>query len=131
MTAPDDLGDAGSALWSSIVGELGTDWRFDAREVAVLAAAAKQADTVADLEAAVRDHGVMVPGAAGQMRLNAAVTELRQARVALARLLGDVHLPDEEDKPATAVSERGRRAAAVRWSKTLTNAERERRLRHA
>jgi hypothetical protein len=131
MTAPDDLGDAGSALWASIVGELGTDWRFDAREAAVLTAAAKQADTVADLEAAVARDGIMVAGAAGQTRLNGAVIELRQARVALARLLGDIHLPDEDDRPATVASERGRRAAQARWSKTLTNAERERRLRHA
>jgi hypothetical protein len=53
MTAPNDLRDAGSALWASIIGELSDDWRFDARELAILTAAARQADTVADLEAAV------------------------------------------------------------------------------
>jgi hypothetical protein len=73
----------------------------------------------------------MVAGAAGQPRLNMAVVELRQARVALARLLGDVKLPDDEGTPATVASARGRRAAAARWSRTLTNAERERRLRGA
>jgi hypothetical protein len=131
MTAPDDLREAGCALWTSIVADLGDGWRFDARELAILTAAARQADTVADLEAAVAADGIMVRGAAGQTRLNAAVVELRKGRVALARLLGNVHLPDEDDKSATVASERGRRAAQARWSKTLTNAERERRLRHA
>ena len=40
----------------------------------------------------LKDDGLTVRGAAGQWRLNAAVTELRQGRLALARLLEQVCL---------------------------------------
>jgi hypothetical protein len=130
MTRPDGLGDAGAALWAAIPGDVPAGWELDARGVAVLGAACRQADLVADLEAAVERDGLMIEGAAGQRRLNGAVTELRQARVAMARLLGDVKLPDEDGKATSAASERARHAAQARWSRTITRAERERALRH-
>ena len=73
------------------------------REQAVLANACAQADTNAALEERLSEEGVTVRGAAGQWRLNASVTELRQGRLALARLLDQVCLdhtraPDEEDE---------------------------------
>jgi hypothetical protein len=70
---------------------------------------------VAALEAAVKRDGMTVLGSAGQSRLNPAVTELRQARLALARLLGELSLPDEEDKRRSAASRRGQRAVRSRW----------------
>lgn len=111
---PEGLGAAGTALWCGL-----TDvYVFAPREVAVLTLACRQADDVAALEAALAEDGPVVVGSRGQPRLSAVVTELRQGRVALARLLGDLALPGEDDQvPRTAASERASRAAQVRWSR--------------
>jgi hypothetical protein len=114
---PSGLGNAGRRLWTAILGDLDDDYEFDQREMAILATACRQADTVASLERAVKADGVTIPGAAGQRRLNAAVTELRQGRIALARLLGDLDLPSEADKPTSAASRRASHAAQTRWTR--------------
>jgi len=113
---PSDLGNAGRRLWSSIIADLAEGMEFDARELAILAAAGRQADSIASLERAIRRDGTMVRGAAGQRRLNAAVTEVRQARVALARLLGELDLSDAASGSQTAASRRARKAADTRWA---------------
>ncbi len=88
------------------------------RELALLALAARQADDVAALEVALAAGGVIVAGSKGQARLNGVVTELRQGRIALAKLLGDLALPGEDDGVArTAKSERAQRAANTRWAR--------------
>ena len=112
---PGGLSRAGKALWRSISGDLADGMELDARELAVLDAACRQADSVAVLERAVKRDGTMVRGASGQRRLNGAVPEIRQGRIALARLLGEVDLAGEQ-APGTAASRRGRRAADVRWA---------------
>jgi hypothetical protein len=103
-------------LWRSVIADMPDDWELDARDLAVLEAACRQADDVAPLEDAVSRDGVMVEGAAGQMRLNAAVAELRQSRLALGRMLGQIDLPDEQRRPVTEASRRAQRAANVRWA---------------
>jgi hypothetical protein len=110
--APAGLGMSGRALWRALCAK----YVFAPREVAVLALAARQADMVAALEALLAAEGLVVTGAAGQPRLNAVVTELRQCRLALAKLLGELALPDEDQVPRTAASERGQRAARSRWA---------------
>lgn len=100
MNPPSKLGAAGKALWHDIADDMPDGLEFDQRELAVLATAARQADTIASLERAIKRDGVMIVGAAGQRRLNAAVTELRQGRVALARLLGELKVePETGGKP--------------------------------
>jgi hypothetical protein len=116
LKPPSGLGESGRGLWCTVIADVPGDWELDARDFAVLEAACRQADDVADLEAAVSRDGVMVEGAAGQRRLNAAVTELRQARLALGRLLGQVDLPGERRRPLTEASRRAQRAAHVRWA---------------
>jgi|SRR5215211_695836 len=108
--APDGLGRAGKRLWASIVGE----YELDSRELLVLEQAARQADAVQALEAEVSESGIVGPGSRGQMRLSPTVVELRQARLALTKLLGELALPtpDEEMLP----SRRGRKAAEARWN---------------
>src|SRR4051794_27718660 len=113
---PRGLGASGRALWRTVIADVPGDWQLDARDLAVLEAACRQADDVAELEAAVSRDGVMLEGAAGQRRLNGAVTELRQGRLALGRLLGQVDLPDEERRPVTEASRRAQRAANTRWA---------------
>lgn len=113
--APTELANAGRRLWIAIVADVPEDVEFDARELAILHTACRQADMVAQLETALKKDGVVVAGASGQRRLNGTVTELRQSRLALARLLGELGLPDEIAQPETAATRRARRAAESRW----------------
>lgn len=113
--APRGIGPAGRKLWRSIVDDLADELEFAPREQAILAAACKQADIVTELEAALEQHGVMIEGAAGQPKLNPIVPELRQARLAVTRLLGELGIPDDTPEPETAASRRARKAANSRW----------------
>src|SRR5829696_5871652 len=97
---PDGLEKAGRRLWRGIVAE----FELDSRELLVLEQAARQADAVAAIEAS----GLVGPGSKGQMRLSPTVTELRQARLAVSRLLSDLELPAPDEE--TGVSRRGRKA---------------------
>ena len=113
--APEGLAAAGRRLWRAITGDLADGLELDARELAVLDAACRQADVVASLERAVKRDGLMIRGASKQRRLNAAVAEIRQGRLAVGRLLGQLDLAGES-VPSTAASERARRAANTRWA---------------
>lgn len=86
------------------------DHEWDEREEALLALASAQAADIERLEADIAANGVRVKGRSGEV-LNQAVGEVRQARVALARLLGQVDIPESES-PA---SLHGRKAAEARW----------------
>jgi len=112
---PGGLSRPGKALWRAIEGDLAEGMELDARELAVLDAACRQADAVGVLERAVKRDGTMVRGASGQRRLNGAVSEARQGRVALARLLGELDLAGES-VPQTAGTRRARKAAETRWA---------------
>lgn len=113
---PSTLKAPGKALWRSIHAGLADGFEFDERELAVLGLACRQVDDVAALEAEVKRAGVIVPGSKGQPRLSAIVTELRQARLAVARLLGELEMPAADDQPKSARSKRAQRAAEVRWA---------------
>lgn len=127
MSGVQGLGRAGERLWHRIVGALPSDLEFDEREEHLLWLACAQTDDLAALDAAVERDGVVVRGSAGQPRLNAAVTEARQARIAIARLLADLPLPNEREAPESLATQRARRAAEARWGQ-----DRERRAkRHA
>lgn len=108
---PTGLGKAGRALWRSITAE----WELDPRELALLSAACRQSDDVAALEAALATDGLVTLGSAGQPRMNAVITELRQSRMAVAKLLVDLRLPGDVDPPMTATQARASRAATARW----------------
>lgn len=112
--APAGLGRAGRALWRRLTGR----YEFTVGELLIVEQAARQADLVADLEAALERDGLVVLGSQGQPRLNAVATELRQSRLALGRLLGDLRLPTEDDRPMSAASLRARHAALARWAPT-------------
>ena len=95
MKAPKGLREAGTAVWNSIYEGLPDNWELDEREAAVLELACRQADVVADLEAAVTD-GVMAKGSTGQVVVHPAIIEARQGRLAINRLLGQIVLPAAE-----------------------------------
>ena len=100
---PPDLDEAGKKLWRDVLADAPDDLALDARERSLLGNACGQADTNAALEEQLNADGLTVRGASGQWRLNAAATELRQGRLALAKLLGEVCLdrvqrPVEDDE---------------------------------
>jgi hypothetical protein len=110
---PARLSKAGRALWRRLV----TEFELGPGELALLELAAHQADDVAALEDLLRRDGLIVPGSMGQPRLSAVVAEVRQGRLALAKLVGALALPDEDDRPQTERSKRAAHAANARWSK--------------
>jgi len=118
--APTGLGQAGRALWRSLAGI----YRFMPHELAILELACRQADDVGRLEELLARDGLVVPGSNRQPRLNAAVTEVRQGRLALGKLLGQLSLPDEEARPMSDASRRAKKAADARWDRTRRLAER-------
>ena len=81
---------------------------FDERDLTLLDLAERQARDIDRLEADIAERGARV----GE-RLNNAIPEVRQARVALARILGQVDLPEV----GTTSSQHARKAAIARWRK--------------
>ena len=114
---PQGLGPSGRALWRNVVADLAEGWTLDQRERAILLTAAKQRDDLSKLEKVIENEGPMAQGSAGQPVCHPALTEARQGRLALGRLLGQISLPDEDDQPRTAAGKRGRKAANVRWDR--------------
>lgn len=106
---PAKLGASGRRLWSRMMEE----YDFTAVELILLETAARQADDVATLEAGLRD-GFAVEGSRGQLRLSAAVTEVRQGRLALARLIAELRLPSEGENVGKHPVKQ--RAAQTRWT---------------
>jgi hypothetical protein len=111
---PAGLGVTGRRLWSGVVAE----FELDLREQEILRLAARQLDDVARLEQLLARDGPMAEGSQGQPRLSQVVGELRQSRIAASRLLGELRLPDADEKPRTARSLRAERAANSRWDRT-------------
>ena len=108
---PDHLGAAGRDLWATV----GRDLVFEAHELPLLTSACEVADRIAALEAVIAEEGVTVAGSKGQPRLHPAVAEVRQSRLAMARLLGQIAIETGEGHLANAASIHGRRAATARW----------------
>lgn len=125
-TPPKGLNVAGRGLWVKLHEALPETVEFDERERALLELACRQADDVARLERAVRRDGATVVGSRGQTRLHPALGELRQARLAVGRLLGELELPNFEEKPQSARSRHAQKAANVRWAQVAARRERAR-----
>ncbi len=113
---PAGLKARGRALWVSI------DSAFELRpdELVVLESASKTADLVAEIEAALVGEPLTVPGSMGQMREHPLLSELRQQRAGLARLLAQLKLPDDPGVVGgrtLAATLQARRAARARWDR--------------
>ncbi|KUF06765.1 hypothetical protein [Leucobacter sp. G161] len=100
--APRGLGDGGKRLWRSVTGE------FDLaeHELAQLEQACRVRDRIGDLDGLVSDEGLMLASSQGA-RLHPAVAEARQQRLALARLLVTLGVPDANDDLPAAGKARG------------------------
>lgn len=109
---PTGLGKAGRKLWQDLSGV----FDLEDHELPMLEAAARQADDIAALEQAISRDGVTVEGSAGQPRLNGAVSEVRQGRLALSKILGAIAWPTDE-RPMTVTQRKARDAARARWAR--------------
>lgn len=76
-------------------GALPEGMEFDERESAILDLAVGMADAIEALEQLVEEQGLTVKGSQGQERFNPAVTELRQQRASLSRMLGMLRIPED------------------------------------
>lgn len=92
LRRPTGLRASGRALWDAVT----SDFDLDEHEVALLREAARTADLLADLDAAVRRDGPLVESPQGQKAHPAAV-EARQQRIAFARLVAALRLPQGEE----------------------------------
>jgi hypothetical protein len=75
--------------------------------------AARQAGDIDRLEADIRERGVRVAGRGGVEVLNQAIGEVRQSRVALARILGQIDVPESVSSRTV----HARKAAGARWDR--------------
>lgn len=113
-STPKGLAAAGSALWLRI--SVAYVMRED--EVTVLEQAARVADVIAKLDAALVNAPLTVLGSAGQLREHPLLAEARQQRVLLARLLVQLKLPEADEvtsRRAAERSDKARKAARARW----------------
>lgn len=115
---PTGLSDAGTALWTSIAGT----WVLRADERQVLADAAREADLIARLSAALASSPLTVLGSQGQEVASPFVSELRQHRNCLAALLRQLKLPDEDTEADAGLTQAQKSAAAraaarARWDR--------------
>ena len=105
-----------SRLWRALHEVL----EFDPHETQLLIEACRALQRIDELEAAVAEHGVMVPGSTGQLVVNPAVAEQRQQQATLARLVTLLGIDlDPSSAPTVAViSQQARRAAEARWARS-------------
>lgn len=114
-TRPPGLGAAGVELWDSIVADVPEGHELDSKELTTLAHAAHIADTIAALEKIIGEQGYLSTGVAKQVVVHPAVTEARQQRATLQRLLERIGL--DEGQSLTPRQRRAQRAADARWSR--------------
>jgi hypothetical protein len=91
MTAPkypEGLHSSGRALWRSVIGE----YELEQHEAVLLLEACRACDLLDDLARIIDAEGPMIDG-----RVNPAVVEARQLKIALARLVAALRLPAGEE----------------------------------
>jgi ABC-type hemin transport system ATPase subunit len=112
---PAGLGQAGARLWRQVSG----DFTLRADETVLLGAACMTLDTIAKLEEAMIDAPLVVEGSMHQLREHPLLSELRQQRLTVARLLRQLDLLDVDELAqlrSAARSAKGRALARERWS---------------
>jgi hypothetical protein len=114
MRQPSDLDKSGKALWAAVT----KLYDLEPHHGLALASACRCADMVARLEDLL-SGSLLVMGSVGQVRLDPAVAELRQHRLALSKLLTDLALPAETvaELAPSAASNKASKAASVRWNR--------------
>jgi hypothetical protein len=109
---PDGLGDRARAFWAKSVAE----YDLTDAEAELLAEAAWTLTEIESLRSTLDSDGLTVAGSVGQTRVHPAVNEIRQHRMALARLIKAIDLPADADEPESWTTKNARAAAEARWS---------------
>ena len=115
---PGDLGERGQAFWDQVTDK----FDFSDSEQQLLLEACRCVDQLETLERVLREQGTLVEGSKGQLVLNPAISETRQQRLVLHRLLAALRLEDEEGNDegvASARSISAQTAANVRWNRRV------------
>lgn len=101
---PAGLAAAGRKLWTAIV----DDYELDEHESALLLEAARTVDQLNLLQDSVATDGVVIESPQGA-KAHPALVEARQQRIALARILSALRLPDDDSgkKPQQRQGARG------------------------
>lgn len=86
--APSGLRAPGRRLWASVA----ADYELDEHETALLIETCRTVDLCDELETELRRSGAIVDSPQGR-KANPAAVELRQQRIALARMLAALRLP--------------------------------------
>lgn len=98
-TASEGLGAEGSALVKSILDDYESlDCEPDAREVALIRAAAEVRDRLSELQRQIDAEGVTVTAGASGEKAHPLLAEARQHSVALGRLLAGIHIGETGGK---------------------------------
>jgi hypothetical protein len=113
---PAGIGDRGGRFWASVTGV----YQLNVDELELLTETCLTLDDLDALRQVIAEEGTTVEGSKGQTRTHPALTEMRQTRIGLGRLLAQLALPDpddEEGRPSipSPLSIRGRNAAQARW----------------
>jgi hypothetical protein len=112
LVPPSGLAARGRAFWQQATEE----YDLDLAEVELLTEVARAVDECEALHRVVEEQGRTVKGSRGQAVVHPALSELRQCRLMLGRLLGQLELPDADGTSLPSpVQVRGRRAAGNRW----------------
>src|SRR5688572_27231584 len=80
---------SGKALWTAVLAE----WELDSHELALLREAVRTVDQLDRFAAIVKREGDVIESPQG-LKVHPAAVEARQARIALARILAALRLPD-------------------------------------
>lgn len=102
MAVPRGLNAAGRRLWDASTDE----FELANHELALLEEACRVRDRIVELDAAVKADGLMLPSSQGA-RVHPAVSECRQQRLTLARLLATLGIPGLDDDLPAARGARG------------------------
>ncbi len=89
---PVGLRKSGRALWHAVL----TDWALDEHEETLLREACRTADLLDALQDQLERDGLMSESSQGS-RVHPAAAELRQQRIAFARLMTALRIPAGED----------------------------------
>lgn len=116
---PPGFGKPGKALWLKIMDDLDEGWKFDNRELHILAEACRTADDLGALDRAIAKDGRTVTGSRNQVVVHPGIAEVRQLRALQLRLLSSLEIrdPSEAGKSSTPAQSRARHAAETRWAK--------------
>lgn len=110
------FGQRGDAFWRRTTAV----YDLSDAELELLTEICRTLDALEALEDALDADGIVTPGSTGQLRVNPALAELRQQRVVLGKLLGQLSLPDDEGSVLpTPAQARAKKAAESRWARRV------------